>query len=339
MVKTQPRTPKPNTLLPLPHAVGVHCSSTSVRDVLAYDGVHLSEAMVFGLGSGLGFVLWPDPDQPPALRFNGRARDLEGKFYANVGAPLTWARRWDPHAMREALERGRPLLAQTDIQPLPYYDGVHFAGHGVVIVGLDVEANTAWLADVIADEPQPVPLDALQRAMGPNPSPLTEAYHWAPAPRVHLHMGAPLIRRAVRVVVEEMLAPDTPEAVGLPAMRRYIAALPESRHAPNPQWVARFAYQTIEKRGTGGGAFRLLYAQFLREAAAWVPALAALAEEAEAIGRRWQALAQIFKRTFIENDWDGFTQAAEALAAIADAEEAWLARLAEAVEVEGVSRR
>ncbi len=324
-----PKTPETAFTLPVPHSVGIHCSSTSVRDVLAYDGIHLSEAMVFGLGSGLGFVLWPDPDQPPALRFNGRARDLEGKFYANVGHPITWACRWDPDAMYDTVRQGRPILAQTDIRPLPYYDGVHFAGHGVVVIGLDPHSQTAWLADVIAETPQAVPLDALRRAMGPNPSPLTEAYHWAPAPRIHLHLGAPLIRRAVRVMVDEMLSPDQPEAVGLPAMHRYIEALPESIHAPNPRWVARFAYQTIEKRGTGGGAFRLLYAQFLREAATWIPALAPLADEAETIGRRWQALAQIFKRTFIENDPHGFTQAASHLAAIAEAEAAWLARLAD----------
>jgi hypothetical protein len=32
------------------------------------------------------------------------------------------------------------------------------------------------------------------------------------------------------------------------------------------QWCARFAYQVIERRGTGGGNFRLMYSRFLDEA-------------------------------------------------------------------------
>jgi hypothetical protein len=31
------------------------------------------------------------------------------------------------------------------------------------------------------------------------------------------------------------------------------------------QWACRFAYQVIEKRGTGGGGFRLMYADFLED--------------------------------------------------------------------------
>jgi hypothetical protein len=42
------------------------------------------------------------------------------------------------------------------------------------------------------------------------------------------------------------------------------------------QWCARFTYQIIEKRGTGGGGFRLMYADFLNEAAAHLPQIAAV---------------------------------------------------------------
>lgn len=37
------------------------------------------------------------------------------------------------------------------------------------------------------------------------------------------------------------------------------------------QWTFRFAYQVIEKRGTGGGGFRLMYKDFLDEAELFVP--------------------------------------------------------------------
>lgn len=62
------------------HYAGIHCSSSSVADLLHHDGFRASEAMVFGLGSGLGFVYVDDPKYSPVHRFNGRALDLEGKF-------------------------------------------------------------------------------------------------------------------------------------------------------------------------------------------------------------------------------------------------------------------
>ena len=54
------------------------------------------------------------------------------------------------------------------------------------------------------------------------------------------------------------------------------------------QWCARFAYQVIERRGTGGGAFRLMYSRFLEEAGR---PEAPLAAEAAA---RWTELAAAF---------------------------------------------
>ena len=46
------------------------------------------------------------------------------------------------------------------------------------------------------------------------------------------------------------------------------------------QWCARFNYQTIERRGTGGGNFRLMYSRFLGEAGYEEAELAATAAAA-----------------------------------------------------------
>ena len=51
------------------------------------------------------------------------------------------------------------------------------------------------------------------------------------------------------------------------------------------RWCARFGYQVIERRGTGGGAFRLMYSRFLEEAGRAEAPLAAGA------AARWTALA------------------------------------------------
>ena len=86
-----------------------------------------------------------------------------------------------------------------------------------------------------------------------------------------------------------MVEPEFGEFSGLDAVDRLAAeagSWPEV--AEDWQWCARFGYQVIERRGTGGGAFRLMYSRFLEEAGR---PEAPLAAEAAA---RWTELAEAF---------------------------------------------
>jgi hypothetical protein len=84
-----------------------------------------------------------------------------------------------------------------------------------------------------------------------------------------------------------MLEPDVEAVEGLPALRRFAAevgAWPEATQ--DWRWSARFNYQVIERRGTGGSNFRALYSRFLAEIDR-----DAEAELAAAAAREWTALA------------------------------------------------
>jgi hypothetical protein len=52
----------------------------------------------------------------------------------------------------------------------------------------------------------------------------------------------------------------------LPAVRRFAREFPGWRARPDWQRIARLAAQVVEVRGTGGGLFRRMYAQFLGDA-------------------------------------------------------------------------
>ena len=74
-------------------------------------------------------------------------------------------------------------------------------------------------------------------------------------------------RRRSSVAATAMLEPEFREFSGLDAVRRFAeeaGSWPEV--AEDWRWCARFGYQVIERRGTGGGAFRLMYSRFLEEA-------------------------------------------------------------------------
>ena len=313
------------------HVAGTHCSSSSIADILRFDGQPLSEPMVFGLGSGLGFVLSNDARYSPRYRFNGRALDLEGKFYALFGTQLAWAGRWDENAIERALAQGRPLIAQTDIAYLPYYDGVHFPLHGIVVTGWD--GKRAQVADTFSTDLQSITAGELRAALEGEGSPFMDPpYRIAPAPRVEITLDADTLARAILVTAHEMLEPAVP-GTGAPAMRQLVAEREAWRDSADWLWSARFAYQGIEKRGTGGGGFRTMYAQFLEEARPWLPAI----DRVRAVHRmhdsssRWSAMAQDLKRSFVDEDRSGIDAAANRLHDIAVHETALLADLRDAL--------
>jgi len=72
----------------------------------------------------------------------------------------------------------------------------------------------------------------------------------------------PAIERAAK----EMIEPTFGEFAGLPALQRLAEQAADwPKEAEDWQWCARFAFQVIERRGTGGGNFRRMYSRFLDE--------------------------------------------------------------------------
>ena len=277
--------------------VGHHCSSSALRSVLAYDGVQVSEALVFGLGSGLGFFYTVEAGRSPSRRFNGRAPDLEGTFYRLVGQPLAWAGTWQPELLRGALRENRPLLAQTDIYPIPYYDDAHFIGHGIAVVGF--EEDEVMVADIAAEGFSRMSLQAFHDAVAQAHPPLLEPYHYAPAPKLNEVDAAALAPQALAKTVRYMLEPPTPNE-GIAAMHKLADELPAWAKLEDAAWCARFGYQAIEKRGTGGGNFRYLFRDFLQETQAHTGVKQVSIDGFTRAAQLWTGVANALKQAAFE---------------------------------------
>jgi hypothetical protein len=313
------------------HRPGHHCGSTALRNLLAHHGVEISEEMALGLGAGACFYYVAIDGASPSRWFNGRAARLEENFRELTGAALQLrtfeegdAEAWD--AASRSVDEGRPALLLTDIYHLDHYgSSAHFPGHAVVLAGYDEEA--AYLSDTGFEELQRTRLENLARARhGDHPAYPLEGQMFTVAgdiDRDRLLAAAPAaIERAAR----EMLEPSFGEFAGLPAVRRLAAEAgcwPEA--AEDWRWCARFGYQVIERRGTGGGAFRLMYSRFLAEVGN--PAESRAAEAAA----RWTDLAEALR---VASEPEAPERAAwravgEAASEVAAAEERLWASLAE----------
>jgi hypothetical protein len=283
------------------HVPGHHCGSTALRNLLGFHGVELSEEMAFGLGAGASFYYLALEDASPSRWFNGRTARLEEQFRDLTGAALEM-RTFDEggdgawEAARAEIDGGRPVLLLTDLYYLDHYgNSAHFPGHAVVLAGYDDEQ--ALLSDTGFAELQTTRLENLDRARhSSHPAYPLEGHMFTVAGDVDPASLGAAAPAAIALAAKEMLEPTFGEFAGLPAVRRLAAEAGSWPEATEDwQWCARFAYQVIERRGTGGGAFRPMYARFLAEAGREEAPLAATA------GERWTELAEAFKAAS-END-------------------------------------
>ena len=294
----------PAVILPgFEHRPGVHCGSTALADALRARGVALSEAMVFGLGAGLGFYYLASPALSPTRMFQGRSAQLERTACEVLGAPVHERTAPDAQAawdgVRAALARGAAPILSTDLAELPYWSTrTPFGGHRVVLAGEVPERRAALVADTDRPGLEEVPLEVLDRARASIAPPFGRPGRpWleVDAPPVTRPLGE-AIRDALKRQARDMLLPQDGFA-GVSAIERFAEELPgwpaQARDEADRAWCLRYAYQVVEKRGTGGGLFRTLYASFLEEAEAALPALAhlGLAARARELAARWTSLA------------------------------------------------
>ncbi len=315
------------------HHPGAHCGSTALSNLASFHGHPLSEALCFGIGEGLGFVTIVLPDRSPSRLAMGRFTFLEERFFENLGIPFQWTRSPDAgeawRAAREAIDRNVPVLLRTDLYYLPYYRSkTHFSGHVVVLAGYDEQRGEAALSDTHFDALQTVTLEDLARARSSPHPPYPLENHLVAVERFQIPDDlAPVLARAIVRQARRMLEPKDRGAAkaGVPGMEHLAQTFGEWAQAPDWPWCARFAYQLIERRGTGGGNFRRLYARFLAESERWLPGkgLSALSVRMSAIADCWTDLATHLKEVSEASEPAGFETAGEKLAALAAAERAY----------------
>jgi Butirosin biosynthesis protein H, N-terminal/Domain of unknown function (DUF4872) len=306
---------------------GVHPDSHAIAGVLAnrgllapHTGQPLSEAMVLGVGGGLGagYILW-----------EFKAHDLRSLVlgfrnswqYPDRWAKKTCQRLGVPAAvhetgsaakadaqLREAVGQGVPAIAWADQQLLGYrHLPAWLEGRGgppVTVYGIDEAAGVA-LVDDRNRAPLTVQLDALAAARARVVS-YKRRLLVLDAPAAELDTDG--LRRAVRDGLAEQVEhlSQRSDSFSLPAFRKWARLLTDTRNAK--AWPRVFAdrvslfdaclsvYENLEPRaGSDGGNLRGLYAEFLDEAAGLLgtPALGKAAAAYREAAGRWREVAEV----------------------------------------------
>jgi hypothetical protein len=136
----------------------------------------------------------------------------------------------------------------------------------VILAGYDDEV--AYLSDTGFEDLQTTKLEHLAEARhGSHPVFPLDGQMLTVADPGALRDPSSAAARAIERNARQMIEPAMGEIEGLPGLRRFADELPRwPQELSDWQWCSRFCYQVIERRGTGGGNFRLMYSRFLEEA-------------------------------------------------------------------------
>lgn len=290
---------------------GIFSLTASLKNVLAAQGVSFSEALLLGVSGGLGagYILWEFKSHESAnivMGFNNRwnyAAERLQTLCERLAIPSTQQETAGVKAaaanLQAALDTGIPFIAWTDKAHLPYQNlPESLKGYIPNIVGVHGLKEGCILLDDLADNLYSISPDDFAAARGRIVSDKN---------RLQI-IGKPLITDLSTAVLTGIndhiahLSRDS-ESFSLPAYKKWAKMLTDTRNKKG--WPVVFAqrkglyptlrsiYEGIVLDGSDGAALRLLYADFLDEAASIIarPALSDAAAHYRQIADQWRALA------------------------------------------------
>jgi len=314
------------------HKMAAHCENGAIMSLLNHYGVELSEAMIFGIGSGIYF------SHIPFIKLNGlpltsfrpwpgaifkraaRALDLDIKVIRFSNPEKAMA------ALDSNLEKGIPTgmvvgVFYLDYFPEPYR--FHFNAHN--IIGVGKEDDKYIISDPIMESFEYLPYDSLKKvrfAQGLQ-APKGKMYYIQSVPE-NVDIRIAVIKGIKRTVKEMMVLPGPVIGVrGIKYLSKKVRSYPKKF---SPRDASKRLGQIVrmqEEIGTGGAGFRFLFAAFLQEASAVLenPKLNDLSARMTQIGDMWREFAVHASRIVKErNEVETYDSIADLLLDISEEE-------------------
>ncbi len=304
------------------HFGGIHPETNTIANCLRQLGVKnpatgepFTEAMVFGIGGGLGacYILWEFKEHNrPAIvfgwqhLFNYPVRYVDA-LCERIGVTAefheTGGMKKAGQTLHDALAAGRPAILWLERELLDYYnrdpDDTGWFSWVVTACGYD-PATDRFTIDDTGAAPFTVPGASLTAARQRIPSFKNRLLLLSPPESMDLPAA---IKDGIQGNIEYLGSKST--SFALPTVRKWARMLTDTKNAKG--WPTVFAggkclfsglvsvYEGIMHEGSDGTALRCMYADFLSEAAAVLgsSALEDAAREYRAIGAKWRALAEM----------------------------------------------
>ncbi len=327
---------------------GYHCQTNSFAKIFHFYNFPLSEEMLLGIGSGLGFIYW---HQKGTIPFMG-GRDNNKNFHRDIGERTgvaiekrsTSSTAKAEKSLIEMLNNQEPVMMFVDMGFLPCFDfgeDYHFGGHTHVVGGFNGRDR------VLVSEMDPegtelkkgffyeMSLEQLARARGSKfkPFPPDNAYFVFDFTKFRSPTKEDLFT-AIAQTVKTVLSPPISN-LGIKGIRKAGTMIMkwEKQFPDNDFRMSLFnIYLFVTVAGTGGGLFRYMYGRFLKEVSGIVSEreFDRIGDDIIQCGRLWTDIALPMKDALdMENPGSLVKDIQEKFNVIADKEEQVFQRLRE----------
>ncbi len=289
------------------HRQSAHCESGVTANLFSHYGFPLSEALAFGIGSGLFFGYFPFVriNKLPLVTFRCAPGAIFKRCAKRLGIEVQSRTFRDQQeamaALDRSLEQGTAVGLQTGVYWLPYFPAAlrfHFNAHNLVVYGRD--GDDYLISDPLFEVTVRCPRADLQRARyaAGALAPKGRMYWLGAGPR-QLDLK-PAIRKGIVEVANRMVRAPIPiiGVRGIRLLARQLERWPDKLGEDDARLHLGHLIRMQEEIGTGGGGFRFIYAAFLQEAGALLdqPKLQDLAGELTDIGDHWRQFALLAAR-------------------------------------------
>ena len=290
------------------HHQSAHCENGVASNLLKYNGLSVSEPMVFGIGSGLLFVYLPfiKVNYAPAISY----RPLPGQIFNKLAKRLNLKIKRQKfsseikavNALDENLKNNIPTGLQVGVYNLTYFPDeyrFHFNAHNLVVYGKS--EKDYLISDPVMETVTTLTHQELNKVRFAKGA-------FAPRGQMYCPIQIPenvdfksAIIKGIKNTCRDMLAPIPIVGVrGIKFVAKQIRKWPEKHGAKKANHYLAQMVRMQEEIGTGGGGFRFIYAAFLQEAAAILEnnKLLVMSKEMTTIGDLWRDFAVEASRVY-----------------------------------------
>ena len=251
--------------------IGQHCETTATGTLLEQLGIKMSEPMLFGLGEGLGFIIWNMKTMDFPF-IGGRIKtDLVTKNIAkNLGLKLivketTSANRaWS--SVKELLDNNKAVGLKLDCYHLEYFSNpIHFAGHYVAIIGYD--ETYAYLIDTAQQGTSvKTSLASLEKARSEKGPMSSKNLYYTLDKTENIVTINDAVINAIKNNALTYLNPPIKNLTYKGIIKASDEIIKWFDTSKNIREEFNTSAMLMERAGTGGSIFRNLYRDFLKEA-------------------------------------------------------------------------
>jgi hypothetical protein len=289
-------------VIDFPHKQLAHCENGAICNLLNFGGLDISEAMIFGIGSGLFFAYMPFVKNQgiPLTSYRIWPGRIQQNVTKRLGIPLirkTYKNQ--QQAMNEldmTLLQGQPAGLLTNLYFLPFFPKsyrFHYNNHNTVIYGK--EGDTYFVSDPVLEEPARISYNDLVVARFAKGVLTIRGNMYYPGP---IPPKIPIEKAIVKGISSTcMLMVKNPIPFhGISGIRLLLKRIKKEFDKGDIDFINLFLgniIRMLEETGTGGAGFRYIYSAFLQEAGQKLhdKLLADASMEMTAIGDRWRDFA------------------------------------------------